>query len=164
VFLGIQNEREWVVLCEQILGRPELVTDERFATNPARVAHHDELTAILTGVFAGIGVDQLEASLEAAGIANARMRSPEEFAAHPQLAARGPVAGHRFPPGAAARTPASGHGARPDRRDGSGPGARAAFQAIARNSDSQSRRHHHDHDAAPHRRSCRTSPWSSTAS
>jgi crotonobetainyl-CoA:carnitine CoA-transferase CaiB-like acyl-CoA transferase len=88
VFLGIQNEREWVVLCERILGRPDLVTDERFATNPARVAHHDELTVILTEVFAGIGVDQLEASLEAAGIANARMRSPEEFAAHPQLAAR----------------------------------------------------------------------------
>jgi itaconate CoA-transferase len=88
VFLGIQNEREWAVLCERILGRPDLVTDERFATNPARVAHHDELTAILTGVFAEIPVDQLEASLEAAGIANARMRSPEEFAAHPQLAAR----------------------------------------------------------------------------
>ena len=88
VFLGIQNEREWAVLCERILGRPDLVTDERFATNPARVAHHDELTAILTGVFAGIGVDQLEAALEAAGIANARMRDPGEFAAHPQLAAR----------------------------------------------------------------------------
>jgi crotonobetainyl-CoA:carnitine CoA-transferase CaiB-like acyl-CoA transferase len=88
VFLGIQNEREWVVLCEQILGRPDLATDERFATNPARVAHHDDLTAILTAVFAAIPVDKLEASLEAAGIANARMRSPEEFAAHPQLAAR----------------------------------------------------------------------------
>jgi crotonobetainyl-CoA:carnitine CoA-transferase CaiB-like acyl-CoA transferase len=33
-------------------------------------------------------VDQLETSLEAAGIANARMRDPGEFAAHPQLAAR----------------------------------------------------------------------------
>ena len=88
VFLGIQNEREWAVLCERILGRPDLITDERFATNPARVAHHDELTVILSEVFAGIGVDQLEASLEAAGIANARMRTPGEFAAHPQLAAR----------------------------------------------------------------------------
>ena len=24
VFLGLQNEREWVVLCEQVLGRPDL--------------------------------------------------------------------------------------------------------------------------------------------
>ena len=88
VFLGIQNEREWAVLCERILGRPDLVTDERFATNPARVEHHDELTDLINGVFAGIPADQLEASLEAAGIANARMRTPAEFAAHPQLAAR----------------------------------------------------------------------------
>ena len=76
------------MLCERILGRPDLVTDERFATNPAGVAHHDELTALISKAFAGIGVDELEASLEAAGIANARMRSPTEFAAHPQLAAR----------------------------------------------------------------------------
>ena len=88
VFLGIQNEREWAVLCERILGRPDLVTDERFATNPARVEHHDELTDLINGAFAGIPADQLEASLEAAGIANARMRTPAEFAAHPQLAAR----------------------------------------------------------------------------
>ena len=132
MFLGIQNEREWAVLCERILGRPDLVTDERFATNPARVAHHDELTAILTEVFAGIGVDQLEASLEAAGIANARMRSPEEFAAHPQLAARDRWRDIDSPHGSAARAPASGHGARPDRRDGRGPGARAAHQGHPR--------------------------------
>ena len=131
VFLGIQNEREWAVLDERILGRPDLVTDERFATNPARVAHHDELTAILTGVFAGIGVDQLEAALEAAGIANARMRDPGEFAAHPQLAARDLVA-RRGLPGRAGPAAAAGDSARPDRRDGRGPGARAAHDSHPR--------------------------------
>jgi itaconate CoA-transferase len=88
VFLGIQNDREWSVLCETVLGRPELITDERFATNPDRVAHNDELTAILSAVFSAIPADQLEARLDAAGLANARMRTPAEFAAHPQLAAR----------------------------------------------------------------------------
>ena len=43
VFLGLQNDREWVVLCEQVLGRPELVADPRFATNPDRVIHDAEL-------------------------------------------------------------------------------------------------------------------------
>jgi crotonobetainyl-CoA:carnitine CoA-transferase CaiB-like acyl-CoA transferase len=33
---GGQNEREWAVLCEQVLGQPDLVADERFATNPDR--------------------------------------------------------------------------------------------------------------------------------
>jgi itaconate CoA-transferase len=88
VFLGIQNEREWAVLCEKILGRPELITDERFAANPDRVAHDDELTAIISASFAAIPADRLAAMLDEAGLANARLRTPEEFAAHPQLQAR----------------------------------------------------------------------------
>ena len=88
VFLGLQNDREWVVLCEQVLGRPELVTDPRFATNPDRVVHDAELRAIIEGVFAALTPDEVAARLDQAGIANARLRTPAEFAAHPQLAAR----------------------------------------------------------------------------
>jgi itaconate CoA-transferase len=88
VFLGIQNEREWAVLCEKILGRPELITDERFATNPDRVAHNGELTAIIAAVFSAIPAAELMARLDAAGLANAQLRTPAEFAEHPQLAAR----------------------------------------------------------------------------
>ena len=88
VFLGLQNEREWAVLCEQILHRPDLVTDGRFRTNPDRVAHDAELTVILEDAFGAIPAAQLTAALDEAGIACARLRSPAEFAAHPQLAAR----------------------------------------------------------------------------
>jgi crotonobetainyl-CoA:carnitine CoA-transferase CaiB-like acyl-CoA transferase len=88
VFLGLQNEREWAVLCEKVLDRPELVTDPRFATNPDRVAHDAELTAIIEGVLAPMAPDEVVARLDAAGIASARLRTPAEFAAHPQLAAR----------------------------------------------------------------------------
>jgi itaconate CoA-transferase len=88
VFLGLQNEREWAVLCDQILGRPELTSDPRFRTNPDRVAHDAELTAIIEAALAGFPADELTARLDAAGIANARLRTPQEFAEHPQLAAR----------------------------------------------------------------------------
>jgi itaconate CoA-transferase len=88
VFLGIQNQREWAVLCEKILGRSELITDERFATNPDRVTHDGELTAIISAVFSAIPADELAARLDAAGLANARLRTPAEFADHPQLTAR----------------------------------------------------------------------------
>jgi len=88
VFLGLQNEREWAVLCERVLGRPDLVTDERFATNPDRVAHDGELTAIIEDVLGSITPDEVVTRLDAAGIASARLRTPAEFAAHPQLAAR----------------------------------------------------------------------------
>ena len=42
----------------------------------------------LEDAFRAIPADQLAASLDEAGIACARLRSPAEFAAHPQLAAR----------------------------------------------------------------------------
>jgi itaconate CoA-transferase len=88
VFIGIQNEREWAVLCRQILGRPELATDERLASNVDRVAHDAELTAIIEAALAGFPADELTGRLDQAGIANARLRTPQEFAEHPQLAAR----------------------------------------------------------------------------
>ena len=88
VFIGLQNEREWAVLCERVLGRPDLTADERFASNPDRVKHDDELTAIIEGVLASTAPDEVVARLDAAGIASARLRTPAEFAAHPQLEAR----------------------------------------------------------------------------
>jgi itaconate CoA-transferase len=89
LFLGLQNEREWAVLCERVLGRPDLVSDERFATNPDRVAHDSELTAIIEAVFESMTPEECVALLDEAGIASARLRTPAEFAAHPQLKARG---------------------------------------------------------------------------
>jgi len=88
VFIGLQNEREWAVLCERVLARPDLVSDERFATNPDRVKHDDELTEIIEGVLRSMTPDEVVARLDAAGIASARLRTPAEFAAHPQLEAR----------------------------------------------------------------------------
>jgi itaconate CoA-transferase len=88
VFIGLQNEREWVVLCERVLGRPELAADERFASNPDRVKHDDELTEIIEGVLGAMSPDDVVARLDTAGIASARLRTPAEFAAHPQLEAR----------------------------------------------------------------------------
>ena len=38
VMFAVQNEREWVHFCAAVLERPELASEERFATNaqPAR--------------------------------------------------------------------------------------------------------------------------------
>jgi len=88
VFIGLQNEREWAVLCEKVLRRPDLVADERFASNPDRVAHDGELTVIIEEVLGSMTPDEVVARLDAAGIASARLRTPAGFAAHPQLAAR----------------------------------------------------------------------------
>jgi itaconate CoA-transferase len=88
VFLGLQNEREWAVLCRDILGQPELTIDPRFATNSDRVANDAALTAIIEAALQGLTAAEVATRFDAAGIANARLRTPAEFAAHPQLAAR----------------------------------------------------------------------------
>ena len=88
VFLGLQNDREWAVLCERVLRRPDLITDERFATNPDRVAHDAELTAIIEAALGSMTPEAVVALLDEAGIASAQLRTPAEFAAHPQLAPR----------------------------------------------------------------------------
>jgi crotonobetainyl-CoA:carnitine CoA-transferase CaiB-like acyl-CoA transferase len=42
IVLAVGNDRQFAELCE-VLGEPGLATDERFATNPARVANREEL-------------------------------------------------------------------------------------------------------------------------
>jgi crotonobetainyl-CoA:carnitine CoA-transferase CaiB-like acyl-CoA transferase len=89
VYLGLQNEREWARFCAEVLEQPGLANDPRFNSNALRVEHHDELQSIIVRAFAGKTAEQVVDRLESAQIANARMRTVDEFLDHPQLAARG---------------------------------------------------------------------------
>jgi itaconate CoA-transferase len=89
VMLGLQNEREWVVFCREVLGEPGLAGDERFASNVRRVANRDALTAVIVAGFARLTAPEVVARLDAAGIANAAVNDMRALWAHPQLAARG---------------------------------------------------------------------------
>ena len=88
MLLGIQNEREWERFCADVLGRPELAHDPRFASNTERVRHRDELESIVNDTLEkGSAAEAIE-RLERVGIACARMNSVEQFLEHPQLRAR----------------------------------------------------------------------------
>ncbi|MEU2659486.1 CoA transferase [Streptomyces sp. NPDC007325] len=65
--LAVGNDRQFRALCERI-GRPGLAEDERFATNTARVAHREELTAALAGPLASRTADAWFEELTAAGV------------------------------------------------------------------------------------------------
>ena len=88
VMLGVQNEREWVAFCRDVLGRPGLAQDERFTSNSKRVAHRDALHAAIAEAFAGLTAQDVIARLDAAQIANANVNDMHDVWAHPQLAAR----------------------------------------------------------------------------
>ena len=88
VMLGLQNEREWVVFCREVLEQPGLASDDRFATNSKRSAAREALRAIIADAFRPLTAAQVIERLDTAGIANARMNDMHEVRAHPQLAAR----------------------------------------------------------------------------
>ena len=88
IMLGLQNEREWAVFCEKVLLQPKLAQDPRYGSNSRRAAKRSEINALITEVFATLTTEQLIERLDASGIANARMNTPDEVWEHPQLKAR----------------------------------------------------------------------------
>ena len=88
VMLGLQNEREWKAFCEQVLLQPALAADERFASNPLRVAARAALYDIIVNAFAALTAAEVVQRLETAQIANAQVNTMAEVWAHPQLQAR----------------------------------------------------------------------------
>ena len=88
VYLGIQNEREWQAFCTGVLAQPELATDPRFVSNAKRLAHRDALDVEIEAVFSRMTTTEILDRLESARIANARLRTVQQLADHPQLAAR----------------------------------------------------------------------------
>jgi itaconate CoA-transferase len=92
VMLGLQNEREWKVFCDKVLGQPGLANDPRFDTNAKRNTHRDELKSIVLAVFGQLSAEQVIARLEEAQIANAHVNTVADMWQHPQLKARGRIA------------------------------------------------------------------------
>jgi crotonobetainyl-CoA:carnitine CoA-transferase CaiB-like acyl-CoA transferase len=88
VIFGLQNEREWAVFCDKVLGRPELAKEPRFQGNPARAANRAALTEIIEAFFADKSTAQVVALLDRAGIANGRLNQAKDVWEHEQLAAR----------------------------------------------------------------------------
>ena len=91
VMLGLQNEREWKLFCEQVLLLPALAQDARFDSNARRNEHRAELKALILDVFGQLTAAQVIERLDEARIANARMNTMAEVWQHPQLQARGRV-------------------------------------------------------------------------
>lgn len=84
VLLAVQSDREWVALATHVLGRAELADDPRFATNVARVAHRDEVEALIAPVLAALDREGAMTLLGAAGIACGRVSGMGDLEAHPQ--------------------------------------------------------------------------------
>jgi itaconate CoA-transferase len=85
VLVAVQNEREWARLCTDVLERPDVAADPRFADNPGRVANREALEEVLQAEFGALTTGEATERLERAAVAFGRVRSVEAFADHPQL-------------------------------------------------------------------------------
>lgn len=85
VVIAIQNEREWVRLCEVVLDGAISPTDERFTRNSLRVEHRDVLNSTIQQVFSQLNHQTAIDRLEKGSIAYARLNTLADFANHPQL-------------------------------------------------------------------------------
>ena len=88
IMLGLQNEREWALFCEKVLGQPELANDPRFDKNFKRNENRIELSKIILDRFASLTSEQVIAKLDEAQIANASLNDMHQFWDHEQLKAR----------------------------------------------------------------------------
>jgi itaconate CoA-transferase len=89
IVLGTTNDREWVRLATDLLNRPELARDPRYATNSDRCAHRAEVDAEVAAWTASHDLATLLAMADSAGIGNARLNSVSDVRDHPQLRERG---------------------------------------------------------------------------
>ncbi len=88
IIVAVGNENQFARMCE-VIGRSELASDARFATNASRVNNRDELIAILQGIFAARTMRDWLESLERAGVPCGPINTVADVFADPQVQARG---------------------------------------------------------------------------
>ncbi|MEN3281808.1 MAG: formyl-CoA transferase [Solirubrobacteraceae bacterium] len=92
------RDEQWVVIAANqdslfrrlcaAMGRPELATDSRFADHASRSRHQDEIEQLVQDWARAHEAAELEAVLEAHGVAFGRVQSVRDIVADPQYRAR----------------------------------------------------------------------------
>ncbi len=89
--IGVGTEQHWASFCRNILNRPELITDERFCDQPARVRNRRLTHQLVEGWCSGITAAEAAEQLNAAGIPGAVVydfadaEADENFTVHRQM-------------------------------------------------------------------------------
>ncbi|MEM9249981.1 MAG: CoA transferase [Pseudomonadota bacterium] len=87
VIVAVGNDSQFARFCD-FLGRPELATDPRFATNPERLAHRDTLIPLLAELLGARSQSEIIAGLEARKVPVGPVHTLEQVFATDQAAAR----------------------------------------------------------------------------
>ena len=85
VLISIQSEREWATLCRLVLEDEGPITDPRFSTNVSRVRNRSETDGLIAHKFGALETTQLEALLNRADVAYAKVNDMAALSKHPHL-------------------------------------------------------------------------------
>lgn len=88
--VGVGNDRQFQSLCS-LMGHPEIAGDERFATNPRRVANREVLIPLLQEIFETEDAEVWLSGMTEAGIPCGPINTVGQALAHPQVTHRGMV-------------------------------------------------------------------------
>jgi len=88
LFIGAVSDKQFITLCD-LLERPDLAAEPKFANNALRVAVRPELLERLGEILKEHRADELAPKLEAAGIPYAPIVRPEQLLDDPHLRASG---------------------------------------------------------------------------
>lgn len=88
VLIGVQNDRGWQLLCQEVFADAALAMDPRFVTNVDRVAHRVELDSAIAERSRRMTTAELERALGATGVAAAQVNDMAGLVDHPQLQER----------------------------------------------------------------------------
>jgi crotonobetainyl-CoA:carnitine CoA-transferase CaiB-like acyl-CoA transferase len=94
--VGAAKQVFWERLCA-VIGRTDLLDDDRFATMAGRNEHRDELLPLLEEAFRARTVDEWVEALVAAGVPASRINTVEEALVDPQTTAREAIVEHDHP-------------------------------------------------------------------
>ena len=94
--IGANQDSVWARMAEA-MGRPELATDERYATHTARGLNQAELDELISEWTAGFAARDLEARLDEYGIPNGKIYRAPEMLKDPQFKARDSIVRVRHP-------------------------------------------------------------------
>jgi itaconate CoA-transferase len=85
VGVAVLSAEHWRRLCNDVLERPELLAERRYATNEDRVTHRAELEPLLEKAFALRSASEWFARLETASIPYGAVNDLSDVMKHPQL-------------------------------------------------------------------------------
>jgi crotonobetainyl-CoA:carnitine CoA-transferase CaiB-like acyl-CoA transferase len=97
IVLAVGNDRQFKLLCDEVLRRPDIAADARYATNTARIANRETLIPLLKEILRTRPAREWQDKLASTGIPTGTVRKIGEALESAEAQARGMVSTVQHP-------------------------------------------------------------------